>query len=318
MKGSLLSDYRSSESNHYPLECPRSALVVNKQIWHNPGMTVVARTRILTFAALLSAQLTILAQPPGASGSDLNRQAVQLDLQGKGAEARVLFQKAIDAASTPASKASAQRAMAMSWGFEGNCKETIRYEQMVIDYWTTKEKEAPRNAYYQQGEMANEAARICIDSGDLDAAEQWYQKGHDLGLKEPEISADRKALWVFRLEHARARIAARRGKQAEADQHVKAAKTALDMMTDLRKQQEVFYPYLTGYVALYLGDYKKAVADLENANQRDPFIQCLLGQAHEKLRNKEKAIEYYRKASSTTAHNPPAAYARPFAQKKLG
>jgi hypothetical protein len=29
-------------------------------------------------------------------------------------------------------------------------------------------------------------------------------------------------------------------------------------------------------------------------------------------------MECYRKASTTTAHNPPAAFARPFARKKLG
>jgi tetratricopeptide (TPR) repeat protein len=257
---------------------------------------------------------TLSAQPPGGR----NSQAVQLDLEGKGAEARQLFQKAIDSAPTPAAKANAQRAMAMSWGFESNCKKTGEYEQMVIDYWVTREKEEPRSAFYQQGEMANEAARVCIDAGDLDAAAQWYKKGHDLGLKEPEISADRKALWEFRLEHAQARIAARRGNKAQAEKHVTAAKAALDSMTDLKKQQEPFFPYLTGYVALYLGDYNRALADLQKANQSDPFIQALLGQTYEKLGDKEKAIECYRKAAATTAHNPPAAYAQPFARRKLG
>jgi hypothetical protein len=32
---------------------------------------------------------------------------------------------------------------------------------------------------------------------------------------------------------------------------------------------------------------------------------------------KDKAIEFHRKASTTIAHNPPAAYAVPFAKKKL-
>jgi hypothetical protein len=42
------------------------------------------------------------------------REAVQLDLDGKGAEARLLFQKHIDDAASPRVKADAQRAMAMS------------------------------------------------------------------------------------------------------------------------------------------------------------------------------------------------------------
>lgn len=283
-------------------------------------MIAPPRVLISTCAPLLTLCAGLAAQPPGGRGgpgSEVLRQAIQLDLQGKGVEARQLFQKAIDAAETPAAKASAQRAMAMSWAFEGNCKETGRYEQMVIDYWATREKD-DRNAFYQEGEMADEAARVCIDSGDLDAAATWYKKGHDLGLKEPDISADRKAVWEYRWEHAQARIAARRGNRAEAEKHVAAAKAALDGMTELKQQQQAFFPYLTGYVAFYLGDYKKALTDLQQANQNDPFIQCLLGQTYEKLGDKDRAMEYYRKAAATNGHNPPAAFARPFAQKKLG
>ncbi len=246
------------------------------------------------------------------------REAVQLDLDGKGAAARQLLQKSIDSASSPREKADAERAMAMSWAFEGDCGKTGDYEQKVIDYWTTQEQANPSNAFYQEGEMADEAARVCIDSGDLNAAEQWYRKGHELGLKEPGISADRKALWDFRWEHAQARLAARHGNRAEAEKHVAAAKAALDRMTQLRRQQEAFLPYLTGYVAFYLGDYQTALADLQKASQNDPFIQCLLGQTYEKLGQRDKAMECYRKAAATNAHNPPAAYARPFARRKLG
>jgi tetratricopeptide (TPR) repeat protein len=246
------------------------------------------------------------------------REAVQLDLDGKGAEARQLLQKNIDSAASPREKAEAERTMAMSWAFEGDCKKTGEYEQKVIDYWTTQERANPANAFYQEGEMADEAARVCIDAGDLDAAGQWYRKGHDFGVKQPGISADRKALWEFRWEHAQARIAARRGNRTEAEKHVAAAKAALDRMTDLRRQQESFLPYLTGYVAFYLDDYQTALADLQKASQSDPFIQCLLGQTYEKLGQRDKAMECYRKAAATNAHNPPAAYARPFARRKLG
>ena len=246
------------------------------------------------------------------------RQATQLDLQGKGAEARALFQKEIDSAATPAAKANAQRAMAMSWAFEGNCKKTGDYEQMVIDYWITREAAEPHNAFYQEGEMADEAARVCIDAGDLDAAAEWYKKGHDLGIKEPDAPADRKLLWDYRWQHAEARIAARRGNRAEAEKHIAAARADLDRMTGLKAQQEAFFPYLTGYVALYLGDYQKALADLQKANQNDVFIQCLLGMTYEKLGEKDKAMECYKRAYATNAHNPPAAFAKPFARKKIG
>ena len=274
----------------------------------------------LAFTILTASLLS--AQPPqfgGRGGSPLINQATQLDLDGKGAEARELFQKAIDSADTPAAKANAQRAMAMSWAFEGNCAKTGEYEQKVIDYWITQEKEAPGNAFYQEGEMADEAARVCIETGDLDAAASWYKKGHDLGLREPDISADRKALWEYRYHHALARLAARRGNKAEAEKYIADAKGDLDKMTDLRRQQEAFLPYLTGYVAYYLGDYQAALTDLQKTNPNDPFYECMIGMTYEKLGEKDKAMEAYRKAyASARAHNPPAAFARPFARKKLG
>ena len=43
----------------------------------------------------------------------------------------------------------------------------------------------------------------------------------------------------------------------------------------------------------------------------------MIGQSYEKLSEKQKAVEYYRKASMAASHNPAAAYAVPFAKKKL-
>jgi tetratricopeptide (TPR) repeat protein len=232
-----------------------------------------------------------------------------LDLMGQGEEARKYFAKAIDVADTPEHKATAQRAMAMSYAFEGNCKKTVEYEQHVFDYYGSVKN------FFQQGEIADEAARACIDSGDLDTAYQWYQVGHDTGLKEPEIKPTRQDLWEFRWEHAQARIAARRGNQADAQKHVATAKNILDKGTN--PEQAQFLPYLQGYVAFYAGDYKTALEELLKANQNDPFIQCMIGQTHEKLGDKDKAIEFYHKASTAIAHNPPAAYAVPLAKKKI-
>lgn len=224
-----------------------------------------------------------------------------LDLMGKGEEARNHFTKAVEIAPTPQQKAQANRATAMSYAFEGDCKKTLEYEQKVIDY----QKE--QKDFFAQGEVADEGARVCIDNGDLKAAEEWYKLGHDLGLKEPNIKPDRVDLWNFRWEHAQARIAARRGNKAEADKHVAAAKAILDKGTNTNQEQ--FFPYLVGYVALYTGDYKTALDNLQKANQNDPFIQCLMADAYEKLGEKEKAAEFTKKASATTAHNPAGAYA---------
>jgi len=124
-------------------------------------------------------------------------------------------------------------------------------------------------------------------------------------------------LWEFRTEHALARLAARRGNRAEAEQHVQAAKVILDKGTN--PAQAPFFPYLVGYVAFYLGDYQKAENELLRANQNDPFILSLLAQTCEKLGDKAKADDYYQRSLTVSnAHNPPNAYARPLARKKLG
>ena len=232
-----------------------------------------------------------------------------LDLMGKSEEARKNFTKAIDVADTPEGKASAKRAMAMSYAFEANCKKSVEYEQQVFDFYGSAMN------FFQQGEIANEAARVCIDSGDWDAAYKWYQIGRDSGLKEPDIKPAQQDLWNFRWEHAQARIAARRGDQAEAQKHVAAAKAILDKGTI--PEQAPFFPYLKGYVAFYAGDYKAALEELKQANQNDPFIQCMMGQTYEKLGERDKAMGCYRKASTASSHNPAAAYAVPFAEKKL-
>ncbi len=104
-----------------------------------------------------------------------------LDLMGSGEEARQYFAKAIQVADTPEHKVMAQRAMAMSYAFEGNCKKTVQYEQQVFDYYGGVKD------FFRQGETADEAARVCIDSGDSDTAYDWYKTGHETGLKEPDI-----------------------------------------------------------------------------------------------------------------------------------
>ena len=219
--------------------------------------------RILLIVSLCAAPLA--AQGGGQAPSPFRqaiRDASRLDSDGRHVEARARFQQLIDSASTPADRAAAHRRMAMSYGFTGDCANAIRYEEMVIAYWVTREREEPQNAFYQQGEMANEAARVCIDAGSLDEAERMYKRGAELGNREPEPRTHPKSLWDYRTAHALARLAARRGNKAEAERHVSAARRALDGDTAMARQQERFFPYLLGYVALYTNDLAKAEAEL--------------------------------------------------------
>ena len=235
---------------------------------------------------------------------------VALDLKGDYTEARKYFAKAIETAPSTGDKIRALRDMALSYGFEGNCRTAVGYDRQAYDL------ELAAKDFYNAGEVADELARICIDSGDPDTANTWYQTGHDAGLREPDIKPDRKNLWEFRWEHAQARIAARRGNQAEAQKHVAAA-TAILAKGD-NPQQAQFLPYLLGYVAFYAGDYKAALEQFQKASQSDAFILAMIAQTYEKLGDKREAMDFYRRVLGFNTHNPPVAYARPLARKKLG
>jgi len=237
---------------------------------------------------------------------------VALDVAGRYADARKQFEQAIRLAPTPQNKATALRAMAMSYAFERDCQGAIPYASQASDVYLSVDD------FYNAGEAANEVARVCIDAGRFDAASTWYEKGRELGLREPNISPARRDLWEFRTEHARGRIAARRGDKAGAERHVAAAKAILDRGV-IDADQAQYFPYLVGYVALYTGDYQAALAELQKTSARDPFFLCLIAETFEKLGKPDEAKDYYRKALAiANGHNPPNAYARPLAKQKLG
>ncbi len=65
---------------------------------------------------------SLMAQPGG--GSPALQRASLLDVEGKYPEARELFLEEIDTAANPRAT-NAQRGMAISYAFEGNCAKTF-------------------------------------------------------------------------------------------------------------------------------------------------------------------------------------------------
>lgn len=249
----------------------------------------------------------VLADTPNSYQAN-NQAGVALDLLGQYEEARKHFDKAIAAAPDAEARSRATRNMAMSYAFSRDCAGAAKYQGPLVDEAITAGKMTDAAG------IANELARACLESGDVDRAADWYKKGYDAAMKQQGLTPAQKDLWDFRWEHAQARVAARRGNAGDAQKHVAAAKAVLDKGTNA--EQTPFFSYLTGYVAFYGGDYKTAVADFGKANQEDPFNVCMIAQAYEKLGDMAKASEYYKKALTSSAHNPTNAYARPIAMKK--
>ena len=254
--------------------------------------------------------------------ADSLREAQRLDTEGKHQESRAIFQALINNAPTPAERAAAQRRLAMSYAYDGNCVRTIELEEQVIAYWVTRREAEPQNAHYQEGEMANEAARVCIDAGALDEAERMYRRGSEQGNREPEPRTHPKSLWDFRLAHALARLAARRGNAAEAQRQVAEARRILEGDPKMAEDQAQYLPYLVGYVALYTNDLVTAETELTKSMAglpNDPFQVVLLGMTFEKKGDQAKARELYEKAfEMSTGSNPPNVHSRAFTRRKLG
>ena len=61
--------------------------------------------------------------------------------------------------------------MAMSYAFEGNANEAAKFEQQVFD------ARISAHDYIGAAEIANELARIYLESGDTIDAYKWYQVG---------------------------------------------------------------------------------------------------------------------------------------------
>src|SRR5947207_7089719 len=119
-------------------------------------------------------------------------------------------------------------------------------------------------------------------------------------MRKTDMKDADKNLWTFRWAHAQARIAARRGQRDEAQKQVAAAKAALEKANNPNQAQ--FYPYLTGYVAFYTGDYRTAITDLGKASQEDPFILMLLAQSYEKSGDAAHAKEFYNRVMANNGH----------------
>src|SRR5438034_7871180 len=208
---------------------------------------------------------------------------VALDLKGDYAAAREHLKKAIEVAPGD-QKNRALRVMAFSYAFESNSAEAEKYEKQVFDALMAK------SDFEAAAGVANELARIKLESGDIDGAANWYKTGYETAMRKTDMKEVDKNLWAFRWAHAQARIAARRGQRDEAQKQVAAAKAALEKANN--PDQAQFFPYLTGSVAFYNRDYKTAITELQKASQDDPFILLLIAQSWEKTGDAMRAKEY--------------------------
>ena len=282
-----------------------AAAAITANAWQPTGAQLVNAGRFEEALAVFEASLRTDAKSVATN----NGAGVALDLLGRYREAQPYFTAAIKSARTPLERALAERAMAIGYGFAGDCANAEKLEKRAFEFYVETAD------FPNAGDVADELGRLCLDAGNFERASEWYQRGHDTGLQEPKLSPARTDLWDFRLAHAKGRIAAQRGKAAEARKQAEKARAILDR--GRIPDQEEFFPYLQGYIAFHAGEYAEALRGFTRAPQGDPFIQCMIARTYEAMGDRVRAIEFYRKPAATTAHSVPAAYAQPFARRKL-
>jgi tetratricopeptide (TPR) repeat protein len=260
-------------------------------------------------AEALAILTQMLASEPNSYEANVSAGDV-LDLMGEYDKARAYLKHAIEVAPSDR-RVQSLRTMAVSYAFQCDMPKVLDFEKLAA------ETELNAQRFTDAAGIYNELARIYLECGDTASANKWYQTGYQTAVQSLNLPEADRDLWSFRLESAKARIAAQEGNAAAANSDLAAAKALLDR-GKVPAEQKIFHPYLVGYVAFYAGNYKSAIVELQMANQKDPFILALLAQAYEKSGNKDEAMKYYRQILTINAHNPTNAFARPLAKKKLG
>jgi tetratricopeptide (TPR) repeat protein len=232
-----------------------------------------------------------------------------LDLEGRHADARVHLEQALRLASDDEQRTDALLALGISYAFESKPDEAARYYRRAFDADVQADDRGAAAG------RANALGRIYLESGNVQKAEEWYKTGYEMARKIPGLPAPQAALWEMRWHNAMGRIAARRGQRDAAREHAAAAKVLLDRGGN--ENQAVFYPYLLGYIAFFSKDYKGAIDELQKGNLQDPFVLGLIAQSYQRLGDKAKADEYFRKVMAIPEHTINSAFARPPARAFL-
>jgi Tetratricopeptide repeat len=249
-----------------------------------------------------------LASQPGLFDAHLAA-GIVLDLMGRYGDARRHLAQAVERAPEEM-KANALNALAISYAFERRTADAAKVYQQVYDRDVNGGRPGGAAA------TANALGRLYLETGDAKRARQWYQTGCEMARRQPDEPASQLALWELRWLHAQGRIAAREGNQAAARRHVEAAR-ALVASTPSLKDEGPTLAYLAGYVALYSGDVAAARRELEGADQRDPFVLLLQGEAAEKAGDAAAARGFWTRVAGQNGHGLQHALSRPVAQGKL-
>jgi tetratricopeptide (TPR) repeat protein len=201
-------------------------------------------------------------------------------------------------------------ALAVSYAFEGRARDAAPFYKRLLDAQTSTSDFAGAAA------TANALGRVYLETGEYAEARRWYESGFEYSRRQEKSPGAQLDLWQFRWLHAKARVAAREGNRAEAARHLAEAKALRERSPALAAEGPTFQ-YLAGYVALYAKEYDAAIAALQTADERDPFVLSLLARAYDGKGDRARARATWERVLGSRAHNLQNAFARPAAMNAL-
>lgn len=234
---------------------------------------------------------------------------IALDVALRLDDARRHLSKALELAPDEA-KAQALNALAVSYAFEGNARESASFYQQVFD------RHMADSNFGSAAGTANALGRVYLETGDTENARRWYETGYETARRQPDTAGAQLSLWEFRWLHAQGRIAARQGRFGEARAHVAAARALIEKDQALSDEWPTWH-YLDGYVALHAKQYAAAIDTLQKGDQDDPFVVSLLARAYEGAGNAARARDAWKQVLTFTGHSLQVAFSRPDAVRKL-
>ena len=202
--------------------------------------------------------------------------------------------------------------LAFSYLYEGQIDPAIA----ALKTYLAEYKDSGSAQGFPEVFIWNSIARINLENGRTDAAMQAYEKGYE-SVPGSSIPEDQKQVWYGRLQHGRCRTLAKMGQHEQAWTEAQKVKKMIDEGGEPAKQYLPAWHYLAGYLKLEAGDYKAAIAELQQANPDDPFHQLLLARAYEKSGENAEAQKTYQKVVDSRQNGIERALAYPEAKRKL-
>ncbi|MFQ5771463.1 MAG: tetratricopeptide repeat protein [bacterium] len=220
--------------------------------------------------------------------------ATNLNFEGKHEDARKQLQKLYSIARNDGERRAAYFATAVSYVDEGKIDKAL--EELKKQFALA---EKINDAAAMSGDLIA-MGNILLEAGKLDQAMAKYENAVKLVQKSnlsKEIKENNKRVFLFnaaRVALLKKDFAAAKAKANEYHKQVEAINNPFQIR--LAHQ-------LAGIIALEKKNYEKAISELQQANQQNPYNIYRMALAYEGKGDKEKAKDLYKKAADFNALN---------------